>query len=135
VNVASSWNYGSIHSHDEIAKLMHLDKNSNRYKSMISRANQKLTGFGKRLENIKGEGYKVVEPDRYTDISLNKFQQGVKRIRDSYSISEHAPIDKMTEEGRKRFRSYNERLSIMRAITEGHCKELTVLSKPIALSK
>ena len=125
---ALQWDYESRHTHEEIANIMQLKYGTPKYHSMVRRANEKLIECGKMIGNVRGEGYIVVKPDNYVEKSLSKFKQGVRRIRKSYKISDYAPIKQMTDKGLSKYRNYNERLGVVRAMTEGAYKEMTVLA-------
>jgi hypothetical protein len=129
IPIAEGWEYGTIHTHDEISDIMKLSPKTAKYYGMVGRANKKLMQGGKMLVNVKEKGYQVVNPDDYTDKSLEKFKQGANKIRQAHIIVDYAPVTKMSETGLKRYRNYADRLGIARAIMEGSYKEVSILAR------
>lgn len=93
VDIASLWEYGSFHSHEEIANLLSIRYGTYEYRTVISRANEELTFIGKRLKNVKGEGYEVLEPENYLSESVGHVQKAARQIRKSYNIAAGCRVD------------------------------------------
>ena len=128
VEQAVDWEYGSIHSHQEIADIMNLLPGNNEYYSNVNKANKKLLESGKKLVNVSGKGYQVLNPDDYIKESARKIQQGKRRILQGYKDTIYAPVESMSEEGRRRFTTYSDRLSSFMALVQGGAVELKLLA-------
>ena len=128
VEWATGWEYGSIHSHNEIAEIMDVKSCSPEYYGSITRANKALLECGKRLINLKAQGYKVLSPDDYIRESQKCVNQAGRRIKQAAAISQMAPTENMSEEGRKRHQAHNDRLMSFGALMQGASTELRILA-------
>lgn len=128
VEQAVNWEYGSIHSHNEIAETMNLLPGNNEYYTNVNKANKKLLESGKKLVNVNGKGYQVLSPDDYMKESAKKVDQGKRRIRDAGKVLSYAPIEHMSEEGKKRFTAYSDRYFSFMALVQGASVELKTLA-------
>ena len=60
-------NYGDVISHEQIASLIEEDYPSNKYTSTIAKAKKLLLKkYSKTIENIVGDGYRLVNPDAFS---------------------------------------------------------------------
>ena len=128
VDRAVNWEYGSIHSHNEIAETMNLSPGNNEYYGNVTKANNKLLESGKKLVNIKDKGYQVLNPDDYTRESAKKVEQGKKRIKQAHKVLAYAPVESMSEDGKRRFTTFSDRLSAFSALVQGAAIELKTLA-------
>lgn len=89
--IASGWEYGSKHIHDEILQILGISEVGNKYYQQVERANKELTLIGKRLENCQGFGYEVVKPEEYVSVSLKYKQRSVRRLRTALEVIRSTP--------------------------------------------
>lgn len=92
---AQFWEYGDIHSHREIAKIVGLQYPSEKFYHTVTRANKELLHIGKMLSCIQGKGYKVVEPNDYHKEIERETRRAERRAAVAMAIGEHAPYDEM----------------------------------------
>jgi hypothetical protein len=97
LKIASAWEYGTFHEHSEIADILHMKGQTNKYYQAVSSANADLTLCGKRLDIIQGKGYMVVEPGKYVEVSQQQKDRGLRHYKIATFITGSAPVDKMTE--------------------------------------
>ena len=100
VKVASDWEYGSLHKHDEISDILQIDAQTNKYYQNVSSANVELTLSGKRLAIVQGEGYMVVNPGEYPKDSRKQKDKGLRHYKIAAMVTGCAPVEKMTERER-----------------------------------
>ena len=131
LEVALTWEYGSIHSHEEIAKIMYLNPLHNKYYQMVRRANEELIDKGKMLVNVNKVGYQVVKPDEYLNVATKTFVQGKRRIHKANRILTFAPTELMTEGARKSLLNVRDRIQAFDAYIQGGVKEVKLLQKPM----
>ena len=102
VKVADTWDYGTVHSHQEIAKIIGVDAQSSRYYSIIQKAKKGLIQRRKLLETHINKGYFVTEINRYNEITLDDVRKSQKYLELSVLKSKYAPIELMDEQTRKK---------------------------------
>lgn len=124
-----SMDYGETITHTEISGIIQEEHDSNKYRAIVNKAKKILLKEGKAIESIKDVGYRVIDPDCYTNKSVKQFKQGFHRLQNGYDTLQYAPTDKMSNEGRKVHRDVSDRAKILYAAMAGGCTELTMLSK------
>lgn len=123
------WEYGSIHTHEEIAEILGVKKNAKKYHSDIRRANEKLIESGKLLKNIRDIGYRIVSPDDYADVAIEHVDKSKMQISIAGKIIDHTPVKRLSPEGLKRHRQISDAMATTRAVMLGKFTELALLSK------
>lgn len=93
---AREWDYGTIHSHEEIASLIGVEPRTHEYYMTISKARRPLILDGKMIKVIKNEGYRVVLPDEYPAESVRMYSKGADRIALSKEIFVFSPRERMS---------------------------------------
>lgn len=94
--VAREWDYGTIHTHEEIASLIGVEPKTHEYYMTISKARRPLILDGKMIRVIKNEGYRVILPDEYPAESVKMYQRGADRISLSKEILVFSPRERMS---------------------------------------
>lgn len=123
-------NYGDIITHKQIAEVIKEEYPSTKYSSTIQKARKiLLKQYGKIIENIVGDGYRVVQPDSFVDHSLKHYKRGFKEMQKGYDTLSCAPTKDMTPEGREIYRRVNDRAVTLAASMKGASVELKMLSK------
>ena len=97
LKIASQWEYGTFHKHSEIADILSIDGQTNKYYQAVSNANADLTLCGKRLDIIQGKGYTVVDPGKYVEVSQQQKDRGLRHYKIATFITGNAPVEKMTD--------------------------------------
>lgn len=122
-------NYGDILFHYQIAEIINESYPSNRYTSTIAKARKILLKKGIVLENIIGDGYRVLEPDNFVDQSLKHYKRGFNEMQKGYDTLEHAPTKGMTKEGLEAYRRVHDRAITINAAMKGVAVELKTLGE------
>jgi len=122
-------NYGDFISHEQIATIIEEPYGSNKYASTISKAKKVLLKkYNKAIENIPGDGYRVVAPDDFVHQSLKHYKRGFNEKGKGYEVLEYAPVENMSVEGRDTYMRVHDRAIILRASMAGVKAELKTLS-------
>lgn len=121
--------YESMILHTEIEQVIDTKRDEKGYYSVINKAKKKLLEANKGLINITGQGYKMIHPDEYVDLSLGYIKRGFKQIGKGYKVIESAPVDGMTKEGLERYRQVSDKTKSFHAMIAGGCTELKLLSR------
>ena len=130
VEIIMTMNYGDTISHNEISKVIDESYGLPKYNSVVQKAKKTLLNdYGRMLESIRGNGYRVVQPDSYTDHSLKHFKRSFNEAKKGATILSHAPTKDMTEEGRETFRRVNDRAMMLKASLAGSFVELKTLGE------
>lgn len=122
-------NYGDTILHNEISNIIQEDLNSSKYYSIINKTKKQLLKVGKTIKSILGQGYIVVKPDDYTDLSLKHIKSGFNQITKGYEVLQYAPVNQMSKEGLQNYRRVADRAMTLNAMVAGGCTELKMLNK------
>ena len=120
--------YGTLVEHTEIENIIGLSRDSGKYRSTITKARKLLMKNHKLLENIKGQGYRVLEPDDTVDLALSHYKKGFNEIKKGQKVLDSAPINDMSAEGRATYRRVYDRAVILDAATKGAVVEIKELA-------
>lgn len=122
--------YGEVITHNEIEEIIQETYGTNKYKSEISRAKKiALTFFNRCIENIRGDGYRIVKPDDFTSHSLKHYKRGFNELQKGKTILDNAPTKDMTQEGLTTFRRVYDRSVLLVSSMEGAKAELISLNR------
>lgn len=102
VKVANTWEYGTFHSHKEIADILGTEPQSSKYYGQIQKARKKLIELGKLLECHLSQGYHVTEVNRYNEVTFEDIRKSRKYLELSLIKSQFAPVEKMDEQTKKK---------------------------------
>jgi hypothetical protein len=121
--------YGDVLLHTSISEIIKEPYGSTRYRSTIQKAKKiLLNNFGKTIESVIGDGYRVVNPDDFVDDSLRQYKRGFKAMQKGADILKKAPVNQMSEEGRERYRRVYDRAVILEASLKGESVTLRSLA-------
>ena len=129
VEAIKGLNYGDIISHSQIANVIEEPYPSNKYASTISKTRRALQKDGIYLENIIGDGYRIVEPDKVVTHSLKHYKRGFNEMQKGFDTLINAPVRDMSEEGRDTHRRVYDRAVILSASMQGAAVELKALGQ------
>lgn len=122
-------NYGDVITHQQISSVIKEDYPSNKYTSTIAKAKKiLLKKYNKAIENIPGDGYRIVAPDDFVHQSLKHYKRGFNEMQKGYDTLEYAPVENMSVEGRDTYMRVHDRAIILRASMAGAKAELKTLS-------
>lgn len=130
--------YGDVITHKQIAKLIKEKYRSNKYSSVIAKTKKiLLKKYNKAIQNIIGDGYRIVNPDDFVNQSLKHYKRGFNEMQKGYDTLEYAPVQDMTPEGRDIYTKVYDRTIILNAAMKGASVELKTLankrSHPLAV--
>jgi hypothetical protein len=97
VKIASGWDYGSVHPHQEIAAILGVAYPSIDYYENVIRASTDLLVIGKRIVNIYNEGYKVLKPEEQTPEAVRDAGDIIRKLRQPISALNHVPTHILDE--------------------------------------
>lgn len=97
VKVASGWDYNSTVEHAAIADILGVEYPSQDYYQNVESANAELIGIGKRLKNVKGVGYFVLNPFEQVQEAVYDAKKGVRRIKYGINNLHDAPVSQLND--------------------------------------
>lgn len=100
--VASGWEYGSKHSHEEIAAIMRIAYGTLEYYQQVNRAIEELISEGKRIVNMRSTGYRVLMPNEHIVFAVYDAKKGTLKIKEGISNLDDAPVNIMTDNERRK---------------------------------
>mgnify|MGYP004675778869 CR=1 FL=1 len=122
-------NYGDIIKHEQIAEVINVNYPSNAYTTTIAKVRKILLKKGRCLENIVGDGYRILQPDSFVQHSLKHYKRGFNEMKKGYETLINAPTKNMTTEGRNIYRRVYDRAITLDAAMKGASVELKMLGK------
>lgn len=128
--VAENWPEDSFHSHAELAALLRVEPNSSKYYSIVTQAKRLLLKKRILWVTIKDAGYRVATPDEFTDAVRGNIVGASRKMKRAENIDIAAPVERMTEEGKKRHINLSDRLRVHAAMMQGVVKEVRQLADP-----
>lgn len=122
--------YGDIIPHTHLAQMIDEEYGTSHYRSLITKAKKILENqYGIFLKSVHGEGYKIVEPDETTDVSLGHYKRGFRAMNKGYKSLKNAPLSQMSDVGRERHRKVADRAELLHASMQGVRVELKTLAR------
>ena len=121
-------NYGETIEHFQIASLIGEKIGTQEYRYVVRKAEKKLLECGKMIANVRGVGYKVVDPDEYTGQSAKRVMNGARQIDYGAKILRNAPTKDMSQAGLQAYNAVNDRMMILQAALSGTKTEINMLS-------
>lgn len=128
VEAVQDRNYGEVLSFDEIGSIIHQQHGSMRYNDILQAAKKRLEVAGHMIVNVRGIGYKVLEPDGYTGVGVKRVREGARRIDRGTKVLNHAPVNDMSQQAREQHNRVNDRMVRLQAAMAGASVEIHMLS-------
>lgn len=97
VKIASGWDYGSKHTHEEIAEILGVDYGTPDYYANVNAANSVMTECGKRLKNIHDQGYRVLSPTEQIPEVVYDVRGVMRKFRYSLQNLNSVPVKELDE--------------------------------------
>ena len=133
-----SHGFGNIILHSEIEQEIELKRDSGKYGSIIGKTKRILLEQHQMgLQNVRGQGYKIVAPDDFTGFSLGFYKRGLNSINKGKKHLDNAPVEHMSREAIDAYRRVHDRAICLEASMRGASVELKTLAKkphPLAVS-
>ena len=120
--------YGDVLDFKEIGYIIHQQYGSSAYNDILQAAKKRLELAGHMIVNVRGIGYKVCQPDEYTNEGVRRVRQGAKRIDRGAKVLNHAPVNDMTPAAREVHNRVNDRMTRLQAAMAGASVEIHMLS-------
>lgn len=127
---AENWPEDSFHSHAEIAAILGIAANTSKYYSVVTQARKILLRRRILWVMIKDAGYRVAMPDEFTNAVQGNIIGAARRMRRAVNIDDAAPVERMSDEGKKRHINLSDRLRVHAAMMQGVVKEVRQLADP-----
>ena len=128
VKAVEERNYGDILDFKEIGYIIHQEYGTHAYSDILQAARKRLELAGHMIVNMRGIGYKVLQPDDYTKEGVKRVRQGARRIDRGAKVLNHAPINDMSQEVREAHNRVNDRMVRLQAAMAGASVEIHMLS-------
>jgi len=96
--VAGEWEYGSFHSHEEIAKIMMLEYGTQDYYANTNAAARDLAAIGKRVRCVHNKGYYVLKPSEYPEAAYHDTRKSGRVLKEGLNNVYSAPLQKMSHQ-------------------------------------
>ena len=130
--------YGDVLDFKEIGYIIHQEYGTHAYNDILQAAKKRLEIAGHMIVNVRGVGYKVLNPDDYTNEGVKRVRQGARRIDRGTKVLNHAPVNDMTQQAREAHNRVNDRMVRLQAAMAGATVEIHMLGKrqnPLLTSK
>lgn len=129
VDFMSTYEYGTVFEHNAISHMLDVPKNSTKYKTSITKLKKLMLEKGKMLENIRGVGYRIVNPSDYAGKAINQYKLGFNRLTKGEKILNYTPVNDLSDEDRKVYNEVTDRAVRLNASLAGGIVELNRLNK------
>ena len=129
VKAVSERKYGDVLDFKEIGYIIHQEYGTNAYQDILQAARKRLEVAGHMIVNVRGVGYKVLQPDDYTKEGVKRVRQGARRIDRGTKVLNHAPVNDMTQQAREAHNRVNDRMIRLQAAMAGASVEIHMLGK------
>ena len=128
VDAFSNEEYGATIEHWKIADIIEEVVGTQQYRDIVDKAKRELLDSGKMITNVYKVGYRVVNPDEYTDQSARCVVSGARKIDKGTRILENAPVKDMTQYGVQKYNTVSDRIRILQAAVCGAQVEIKMLN-------
>ena len=130
VEKLSKMNYGDFISHNQIASMIEETYPSNKYANTIAKAKKiLLKQYNRAIENVVGDGYRIVSPGDFVQQSLKHYKRGFSEMQKGYDTLECAPTKDMSKEDLNTYRRVHDRAITLAAAMKGASVELRNLGQ------
>ncbi len=129
--VFADMQYGKLLEHNEIEKIIGCSRNyeQNKYNRIIQSTKCILLHqYSRTLQSEHGKGYSVVDPDNVVHSALGHYKRGLNEIAKGKDTLDFAPINDMSDEGRKIYTRVYDRSVILHASLQSAVCEVKLLS-------
>lgn len=128
VSLIMTKNYGDVIKHQDIISLIGERGITQSYRDVINTASRRCIDGGKMIESVHGVGYRIVNPDEYTEQSIRCVASGAKKIDRGAKILMHAPVRDMSQDGLERYNLVSDKMRVLNAALAGAKVEIRMLN-------
>lgn len=100
--VAQDWEYGSTHTHKEIARILGIEYGGTDYYGNVNSAFEQLANIGKRLRCVHNTGYYVLKPSEYPLAAYDDTHKSGRILKRGLDNIHNAPVQKMDNSTKQR---------------------------------
>lgn len=129
VDKVSSMNRGDVITYEEIAQVIEDSHGSTTYNDVVQAAKKHLVTDGNLLENVRGVGYKLTNPDDYTYQGVKLVKAGARRIDRGVKVMRYAPVNEMSGIAREAHNRVYDRMMNLQAAMAGASVEIKMMEK------
>lgn len=127
VTAVEEMDYGAVLSFRDIGDIIGHRYGERGYNDVLQAARKRLVAAGHMIVNMRGIGYKVLNPDDYTGEGVRMMRQGARRIDRGVKLMDHAPVKDMSPAAREAHNRVNDRMRILQAAMSGASVEVHML--------
>ena len=95
MKVAEHWEYGSFHSHEEIAAILGIEYGTRDYYSSVNWVSDEMAFIGKRIQCVYDKGYRVLFPAEYPEAAYTDTKRAGRVLKTGIDKLHHAPTKDM----------------------------------------
>ena len=128
VNAVKERDYGTVITFEEIGGIINSKYGNPNFNDVLQAARKRLIDTGHMIVNVRGIGYKVCDPDKYTAEGVGYMRQGARKIDRGSKIIKHAPVNDMSPAAREAHNRVNDRMMRLTAALAGASVEIHMLS-------
>lgn len=129
VNQITNMEYDKILTHQELAYLLDVSYKSRQYRDYMVKIKKELLERGKALQTVYKTGYRIANPDNYSDMAINQYKLGFNRLSKGEKILKYAPVKDMSKQGIDTYRQVADRANQLHANLAGGVVELQLLNR------
>lgn len=126
----NQFTYGDTITHNRLERITGVSRNSGYYRSAIAKVKKIMQAQSKMIASVRGEGYRIVEPNEYVYHSASKVSSSCRKMKQALDIQLSAPVDKMTDADRNISQRVLDRLMVVNATMQGERTTIKMLSAP-----
>ena len=131
VDVVSKYCYGDTITHKDIESIIGEHYRTAKYNAVVNQAKKYLLQkHSKAIENVRGYGYRVIQPDDYVMHTLGHYKRGFNELQKGKDILDYAPERDMSDEAREIYRQVSDRSGQIIAAMGGVKSEFIRLNRP-----
>lgn len=102
IKVSKDWEYGSFHTHEEIAGVLGVEYGSKEYYTNMTRVVDEMAYLGKRIRCQRTEGYYVLNPSEYPEAAYDDTKRATRVLKSGLDNVHTSPVQKMDHSTQKR---------------------------------
>lgn len=102
--------YGTVFTHEDIEGVIGVPQGEGDYYRAVGRCAEEMWTVQKHMENVHGQGYRIVMPNEHVGQSTKKMQQAVKKMRQGVMVSGATNDSLLSDEERRNLDDHNARI-------------------------
>ena len=119
--------FGETVTHEELAGAAMVKVGERDYRYLMASVAKRMLETGRMIESVRGVGYRLVEPDKYSTKSVDCVLSAGRRMDKGVKILDNAPVKEMSQTGVQRYNNVRDRMTILQAHVSGAKVEINML--------